>query len=406
MKKTNQNSGLCDTEFNVNFDVNAGVKIGKGGGSGNHLFANFCKKNSAEDILEPPLVVSFLGFTLVELLVVIAIIGLLIALLLPAIQAAQEAARRAQCSNNLKQVGLAVHNFSDALQGLPPLSVFSHKPGFHTFLFPYVEQQALWDFLNEQRRVFAPHFSFSTVSGNPYYPTFPDVTVGFNNLTDDFKEAFGGLAWTRCPSSGIEPYFSYGPTSSYIVPIIFGTAANRNAWYNAYFEAGVNDAFGPFRSASVSMNGTASSTATGSHNNVESWKLRDEIVSRWSDGTSNQIILTEKHVPAWAKTPLNNQGRSWNGSYLMCWSDWRAGGGFARLVTDQTDLIAASTANITLNTQLPVNGTASSFIGSSHPSVVNTLKGDGSVSGISKTISSVSFYRLCHVSDGNVVTDP
>src|SRR5574344_2087970 len=90
------------------------------------------------------------GFTLVELLVVIAIIGILIGLLLPAVQAAREAARRMSCSNNIRQIGLAMHNYHDALKTFPPGKItdpqadFSDKGnyfGWAALLLPFCEQQ-------------------------------------------------------------------------------------------------------------------------------------------------------------------------------------------------------------------------------------------------------------------------
>jgi prepilin-type N-terminal cleavage/methylation domain-containing protein/prepilin-type processing-associated H-X9-DG protein len=97
-----------------------------------------------------------LGFTLVELLVVIAIIGILVGLLLPAVQAAREAARRMQCSNNLKQMGLALHNYESAFKAIP-VAVWSSHPakgepsrwdddgyGWMTSILPYIEQGSLY----------------------------------------------------------------------------------------------------------------------------------------------------------------------------------------------------------------------------------------------------------------------
>ncbi|MGL6197275.1 MAG: DUF1559 domain-containing protein [Thermoguttaceae bacterium] len=91
------------------------------------------------------------GFTLVELLVVIAIIGILIALLLPAVQAAREAARRMQCSNNLKQLGLALHNHADAHQCFPAGSdnmngrYSARTVSASVHLMPFIEMQSLYD---------------------------------------------------------------------------------------------------------------------------------------------------------------------------------------------------------------------------------------------------------------------
>ena len=88
------------------------------------------------------------GFTLVELLVVIAIIGILVGLLLPAVQAAREAARRMQCTNNMKQLGLAAHNFESAMRKLPYGKHRWSKAGPLVQMLPYLEQSSLYSQFN------------------------------------------------------------------------------------------------------------------------------------------------------------------------------------------------------------------------------------------------------------------
>jgi prepilin-type N-terminal cleavage/methylation domain-containing protein/prepilin-type processing-associated H-X9-DG protein len=113
------------------------------------------------------------GFTLIELLVVIAIIAVLIGLLLPAVQAAREAARRMQCTNNLKQLGLALHNYADTLGSLPPALVitgtggnvaWTNSFGAHPRVLPFAEQGAIYSAINFSVEMYSPPNTTATTT--------------------------------------------------------------------------------------------------------------------------------------------------------------------------------------------------------------------------------------------------
>jgi len=142
-----------------------------------------------------PVVAQTRGFTLVELLVVIAIIGVLVALLLPAVQAAREAARRTQCINNLKQIGLALQNYESANGVLPGGSLGTIGVGndsyasVHTLLLPYIEKSQILDLYVKSKGPFAPE-NFAAGRNQPGEFLCPSESNHRDSLGTD-------LGWTN-----------------------------------------------------------------------------------------------------------------------------------------------------------------------------------------------------------------
>ena len=160
------------------------------------------------------------GFTLVELLVVIAIIGILIGLLLPAVQAAREAARRMQCTNNMKQIGLAMHNYHDVHNSFPPGNTFFNGQngtdlrgtgkgceaggvyhgmmGWAAFVLPFMEQNALYEQVDFTKRAYASYVEL----GN--YGHESGGTCGDEANKEAGSNCPGYLACPSCPQSGLK----------------------------------------------------------------------------------------------------------------------------------------------------------------------------------------------------------
>ncbi|MDR1383473.1 MAG: DUF1559 domain-containing protein [Planctomycetaceae bacterium] len=376
------------------------------------------------------------AFTLVELLVVIAIIGLLIALLLPAVQAAREAARRMQCTNNLKQIGLAVHNFHDAKQGLPPINIFAGKGSILNILYPYIEKQSLWDIIN------APEANFLTrkdrtnggtgsIGGGTYWAALPE----------EQKQSFAVVSTYFCPSRGTRQPTTVsqpGPRCDYAAVVTKHVVGywSEYVFMGTRVDSQVNDYASPLRVAVCEFFATTATGTPVSGNNaghfaqVKNWRERDSF-SWWSDGTSNQIVIGEKHIPAWALGGDAASGSSDTQKALYCWD-----GGYFSLYPNYGNAgVCTAGRGVFVDGRVPfangpndprtpkglppvgagIAGTAAAGLpqisggfswGSSHPGTITFLLGDGSVRGFPVTTSPNVVYNLARVNDGNVAELP
>ena len=291
------------------------------------------------------------GFTLVELLVVIAIIGILIALLLPAVQAAREAARRAQCSNNLKQMGLALHNYATANRShFPAGSPGAFKHGLFTHMLPYLEQQPLYDQLDLMCETYdtyhEPH-KFDVVDCY-VCPSWPHGAV-------DREDPYTGALTTYQGVAGAYPDVPPFESASYAGNIpkngIFGWAFVRSM-------SGVTDGL----SNTLAM-GEFVEIDSEPTSGVEWWARPPGAVRAWVFGGSQDIGLYASKVLVHAINAKVNRG----------------------------------TDNVKYN-HLPM--------GSYHPGGAHFLVGDGSVTFLSESISLETYWNLATVDGGEVAALP
>ena len=307
------------------------------------------------------------AFTLVELLVVITIIGILIALLLPAVQSAREAARRTQCANNLKQIGLAIHNFHAARGGLPPTR-FCYHLTWANAIWPYLEQQNLTDKTNEE--------------------------LGYFYQTDEVRQA--QIAAYLCPTRRRPPQVSMdGDNRGSAVPHKPGALGDYGAVAGdtAYDSNGTLlwDYIGLSRGPMMQAAGTCTcATSDPDYHFTGGLELQTDF-AQIRDGTSNTIFIGEKQVP----TRCFGHAVNPNDPSEVC---------------HDTSIYNPDNLQRSCRFAGPGYGLARSpeesvndNFGSFHPGVCQFVFGDGSVHALSNSIDTVILGYLANRKDGQVI---
>ncbi|PQO28804.1 DUF1559 domain-containing protein [Blastopirellula marina] len=284
------------------------------------------------------------GFTLVELLVVIAIIGVLIALLLPAVQQAREAARRTQCINNLKQVGLAVHNFHDTNGELPPSRVQYEYLGWSALLLPFMEQNNLYDQID---------------------------------LIKKYKDQTTAVQQTSVPGYVCPSRHKEGDLTQVVQAI---NVNNGAVWDYATVSGPSGD------NSIIRQARKEKGMLVVADGNKDKYSSQTNFASI-NDGLTNTIMIGERHVQI---TKLRDETTGHDGPILSGWAytTMRAAGPDYPLATSVRD---------------DVDGVDYLVFGSFHPGTVNFVMGDGSVRPIQVNIDEINLGRLANREDGQVI---
>jgi len=328
------------------------------------------------------------GFTLIELLVVIAIIAILIGLLLPAVQKVREAANRMSCSNNLKQLGLALHNYHDTNGMFPPGCARDQTPfgtianttgsgwgsSWKVYILPYIEQDNIY-----RRWVFNSNSGFQ--NGN-------NMNL-VNRLT---------IKGYRCPSSPLPAFYTRGDSN-----------AGRFLMFSSY--TGIAGSY----SGVVPHNVRASNTSRGfiSGNGVL-YANSQETMAGITDGTSNTMLVGEQSDHFRASSTNAPIPGTWGGITSQGPHGWTMGAGQQGVGTAYTSdrIFNCTTVRYTINargansnssvgtgentgTNIPLN--------SGHSGGANVLLGDGSVRFLRDSTPIAVLLNLASRNDGQTV---
>ena len=340
-----------------------------------------------------------LGFTLVELLVVIAIIGVLIALLLPAVQAAREAANRSSCLNNLKQLGLANHNFHDTYGNFPPgrkslgntqgavIAQFPSDPivlNHHglIYLLPYIEQGVVKDKFN--LKAASGNFMAPAVFG---YPISPGTVLSTPDAIASGNAALAGIQLKSllCASDGAQKYIA--PGSVHYSPD--GTAGQVTAIKTNYDFIAEDNGVNRYNWWRYTTLGTRYIFGENSETRIA------EI----TDGTSSTLLMGEQTLELFNGVTTGWSYAGWVSVGIDPVGNWN-------VTFPPTGL---NVWNYNNNTS-PLNnkrGRRASWYNAAslHPGGVNFAFADGSVRFVSQTVDVPTLTWLSRESDGQVVTN-